>query len=330
MRLGSVAVVVVLVAAGAGGMWWYRAHSRQAAPLPVQAQTSQFAPGTDVSYAGRVRAQQVVTVPAPTTGEVQEYLVEVGAEVSEGQLLARLHNPDLDAARERATEEVARIQDKVNSLESGMIQARLEESRSAADAQRARMELGRVEKVYQRQQLLVREGATPRLVYEKAEREYETAKAENDNLESLSQHVADRVASMQKDLDNAKKLLEEKNQELDQAKEDMQATEVLSPVDGIVVARRGGPGEPVNPAITDLLQIAIDLGSLEVVFDMPPDVARRLPPGYAVAVVVAELGGEPLQGNVKSVQAGQVVVAFTSPSPAVKPGVTAQVRIKLP
>jgi multidrug resistance efflux pump len=135
---------------------------------------------------------------------------------------------------------------------------------------------------------------------------------------------------MQKDLDNAKKLQADKNAELDQAKQDLQATDVNSPVDGILVARRGGPGEPVNPAIPDLLQIAVDLGALEVVFDMPPDVAGRLKSGYPVQVILAEMGGEPLAGNVKSVQAGQVVAAFANPNPAVKPGVTAQVRFKLP
>jgi hypothetical protein len=69
---------------------------------------------------------------------------------------------------------------------------------------------------------------------------------------------------------------------------------------------------------------------LEVIFDMPPDVARRLQSGYAVQVILAEMGGEPLAGHVKSVQAGQVVAAFSSPNAAIKPGVTAQVRFKLP
>jgi len=34
-------------------------------------------------------------------------------------------------------------------------------------------------------------------------------------------------------------------------------------------------------------------------------------------------------GAVKAIQGAQVIVAFTSPSPAVKPGMLAQVRIKV-
>jgi multidrug resistance efflux pump len=296
----------------------------------VRAPAAEFARGAEVVYGGRVRAQQEVPVPAPSSGEVAEYLADVGDEVSQGQLLARIRNVELESARERAGEDVERIQARVSELETALMQARLEESRSAADAARGRMEFSRAEKVYQRQQLLFREGATPRLVYEKAQKEYESAQAENENLGALAAAVAGRTAALEKELDNARNLLAGKSAELDQAGQDLRATEVLSPVDGIVVARRGGPGEPVNPAIPDLLRIAVDLGALEVVFDMPPDVARRLPRGYPVQVILAETGGEPLAGAVESVRAGEVVAAFASPNPAIRPGLTARVRFKLP
>jgi multidrug efflux pump subunit AcrA (membrane-fusion protein) len=329
MRAGLVVAALALVAAAGGGWWWYRSHPAKPV-LPPETKPAPFASGTEVSYTGKVRAQQVVTVAAPVEGEVQEYLAEVGDEVSEGQLLARIHNSGLLSTRDRAAEEVERIQARVNSLETGLIQGRLDESRSAADSQRAQMEFARLEKIYQRQQLLYREGATPRLTYEKAQADYERAKTERDNLESLAQHVAERIASSQKDLDNARKLLDSKTGDLDQAKLDLQGTDVNSPVDGILVGRRGSAGEAVNPSIPDFLQIAVDLGRLEVVFDMPPDVATRLKPNYALAVVLAEMGGEPLQGAVKSVTGSQVVAVFASPNPAVRPGVTAQVRIRLP
>jgi hypothetical protein len=35
-----------------------------------------------------------------------------------------------------------------------------------------------------------------------------------------------------------------------------------------------------------------------------------------------------MQGKVKALQGGLAVVEFTSPNPAVRPGMTAQVRIK--
>ena len=49
---------------------------------------------------------------------------------------------------------------------------------------------------------------------------------------------------------------------------------------------------------------------------------------HAVLVQVAEAPSA-IQGTVREIKAGRVFVDFTSPSPAIKPGLTAQVRIKV-
>jgi len=46
-------------------------------------------------------------------------------------------------------------------------------------------------------------------------------------------------------------------------------------------------------------------------------------------VLLAEAPGEGLPGFVKMVAADEVVIEFTNPTPAVRPGLTAQVRIRL-
>jgi HlyD family secretion protein len=56
---------------------------------------------------------------------------------------------------------------------------------------------------------------------------------------------------------------------------------------------------------------------------------KRLQPGQPALVIVADLGGEGIPAAVKSIEGNTVTVAFTSPNPVVKPGMTAQVRIKL-
>jgi len=55
---------------------------------------------------------------------------------------------------------------------------------------------------------------------------------------------------------------------------------------------------------------------------------RRIQPGAAALVSLPDQGAEGMLGSVKSIQGNQVIVAFTSPNPAVKPGMTAQVRIR--
>jgi hypothetical protein len=46
--------------------------------------------------------------------------------------------------------------------------------------------------------------------------------------------------------------------------------------------------------------------------------------------VIAELGGEILEGTISKVEDGNIFAEFANPNPAVKPGLTAQMRIKLP
>ena len=97
------------------------------------------------------------------------------------------------------------------------------------------------------------------------------------------------------DLENAKKLLADKSRELDDVQEQLKAGEIVSPVNGIVLARRGEPGQPVG-----------DDGNMELFLNAHP---------------VCSLAT--IEGN-------QARITFVSPSPLIKPGMTAQVRITLP
>jgi len=46
-------------------------------------------------------------------------------------------------------------------------------------------------------------------------------------------------------------------------------------------------------------------------------------------VSLPDQGAGGMIGAVKSIEGAQVIVAFSNPNPAVKPGMTAQVRIKV-
>ena len=319
----------MLIFASAGFVFWKKRPNK---PLPVQAtiEKQELPAGAEISLAGSVMARDVVQVPVPIEGEVVEFFVEVGDEVYEGQMLARLRNTQLEAVRDRAMEEVEQTQTRINNLESMLAAARLEESRAAADASRARNEYARLDKIYQRQQMLYREGATPRLVFEKAEKEALAAKEESESLTALAAAISERVSGLSRDLDALRKVLDHKNQELEAAQQDLLAAEVVSPVTGIVIARRGVEGDQVNPSMPDLFQIAVNLTSLEVVVQPEPDVLKRLHPSLPAAIQVAEAGGEMIPGVIEAVREQDVVVAFNNPSSLVRPGLTAQVRIKLP
>jgi multidrug resistance efflux pump len=253
----------------------------------------------------------------------------VGNDVYEGQLLAEIRSASLETAQQQTAAELERAQTRVQTLEGSIAAARLEASRASADAMRARSELDRASRTYERQRLLIREGATPRQVYEKAEKEYEAIVTESKDLDTVARQADERVAALTRDLDAARRLLEDKLQDAEAAKTRVEAGQVLAPATGTISARRGQEGDEVHPSMADLFQIATDISQLEVILQPDPAELQRIQPGMDATVTTAD-APELLAGKVASVEDGKVVVRFGNPSPLVKPGQTGDVRIRVP
>jgi HlyD family secretion protein len=317
---------LILAAAGAGALSWLR---RTTAPRDRAVTTAAAPAPRELSLRGTIQALHVVPVGATVAGTIDAFLVEPGQEVYEGQVLARIGSQSLEAAREEAVRAAQSAKDKVNSMESRIITARLEASRVHADAKRGRDQLDRAEKGYLRQQVLNHEGATPRLVYEKSEREFEAARAESTSLDELVRQADERVSELLRDLDAAKQTVTEQDADLESATAQAGGTEVRSPVSGIVVARKGEPGTTMAPGEAgDLFEIAADLSQLAVAIQPDRAAMARIRSGREALIFVAELPGA-IPATVKEVKGDDVIVAFTSPSAAIRPGMTAQVRLRL-
>ena len=129
---------------------------------------TQVPPPVELHLSGKIRAQSIVSVAPPVEGTVGALFVDVGQEVFEGQLLARITNEGLETGQQMAQKILDNAQSRVSTLESEIVTARLEASRARADANRARTEYDRLNQVFRHQQLLLAEGATPRLMYEKS------------------------------------------------------------------------------------------------------------------------------------------------------------------
>ena len=219
-------------------------------------------------------------------------------------------------------------QNRLNQLESDLIAARLEVSRSEADATRIKSSLDQSEKTFERQQMMFREGVAPRLAFEKAEQEYKGWKAESQKLAETARKAAERVESTMKELDPARKAIAQKTSELEDAEAEMAAGEVNALADGVVIARRGKVGLPVTTAISDLFRIAADPQGLEVVVAAASP-AARIQPGQSATIDLGS-GASPLAGTVREVKSGQVFLDIANPPPAVAPGMSVQVKIRLP
>jgi HlyD family secretion protein len=323
----SISVVLLAVAAGALSHL-RRTHAESVAPPPKAPERP--APVDEVSLPGKIEAQQVVTVPSASGGSVSEFLADVGQDVFEGAVLARIGNQALQTADEQARAALEQAQARVEKAGAAIIAARLEATRARADAIRAHSDFDRTQRTYQRQKMLHAEGATPRLTYEKAERDFQMAQTESQSLEDLARVAENRVAELVQEQEAAKKLLEEKTRDAEDAKASLAATDVRSPVDGVVVERKGEVGKDLSQQDqAELFRIAVNPAQLQVRLNPDPAISKRIQPGDPALVILADMGGESISGTVQEVQGGSATVAFTSPNPVIKPGMSAQVRLKL-
>jgi multidrug resistance efflux pump len=326
-----VALTAVLVAAGAaGGVLAFRRHHVPPAPPARAAGALELPASGIVTFTGAIRAQHVATVGASVDGNIEMFLADVGQEVFQGDALARIASPALASDRESAANAVERARDQVARLQDALNAAILEKSRAEADLERGQAEMDRAHGEYDKQRGYYAKGATPRRTFEKSETDYKDAADQFQVLTKALDTASESARNCQAAVDAAQKVVEARLADLDEAQGNAEAAaEVRSPVDGVVVTRNGEPGKPAREFGDQMFVIATDLSALEVTVEPPPPVLKRIVPGLPAMVLVPELTSAGFEGEVKGIDKGAVVVQFVSGLSDVRPGMKADVRIKL-
>jgi len=322
----------VLATAAGTALFLIRSKPRAVQTPPAQAPAAVVPAPTpaapEATVSGQVQAANAVNVMATVDGTIEELMADVGDVVIEGKLLARIRNPKLASAEATAQAETDRERNRITELESALIAARLEISRSEADQTRIKLELEKTEKEYQRQESMFRQGITPRVVYERAQQEYNAYKGDSERLAEVAKNAANRMSSLTDELQTARKELDQKKAAVDEAHAESGAGEVRSPAEGIVVARCCQVGESVTATSTIVFQIAGDLTELQVTASADSATLERIHPGQTATIEIAGVTAS-IEGKVREVQAEQVIIGFSSPSRGVRPGMTARAKIKL-
>jgi multidrug resistance efflux pump len=323
-----VSVGFVLFGLAVGTVVW-RGRRHPVAPPAAATAAAIAVARNEVTLQGKIRPRHVTGVGASAPGFIEAFLVEPGQDVYEGQVLARIGAQGLESAREVAQTALDGAQEQVSQTEAAVTAARLELSRAEADAQRSRMALERAERASARQQTLFREGATPRLVYQKALQEYEAALKDSELIDATVRTGREHIQSGMDEVNAARKIGADKMRLLEEAQGNLSAAEVHSPVDGYVVSRKGEVGGSAGEAGNELFQIATDLYAMEVALEPKAELLKRIVPGQPALVLVLDLQNAAMPGVVRQIKDNQVIVEFDSTLPAIKPGMQADVRFKL-
>jgi multidrug resistance efflux pump len=322
-----ISVLAVLAGIGAGAL---SMRKRNATPDLAQVNTGALViRRSEITLSGNVQPQHVVTVGATVEGNIEAFLADVGDEVFEGQVLARIGSAGLESTREQAQTDAEHAQDQVTRAEASVNDARLEASRADAMAQRSRLELDRTRKVYDRQTTLHNAGATPRVVFEKAQSEYTAAQSDFETMDKAARAAHESLQEALNRLAIAKTAAVQKAAQFEESQAAFQAAEVRAPAAGTIVGRKGEAGKSAEEAGDQMFRIATDLYALEVKLQPKPDEFARIHPGQEAVVLLLDLQGTGMQGTVTEVKDGAVTVDFAGAIPGIKPGMRADVRLKL-
>ncbi len=319
--------VLLLAALVAGGGWYgYHEYQRRTLAAVEESKPKPLPDPLAQSYSGKIRAQNTVLIPAPIDGTLESVEVGDGDEVFEGQLLGKIQNTGVESNKQKTEEDLDRATGKLADLESQLLSARLEASRASANLAHVRADYETASRAFDKLQKLYREGAAARKTFEKSEADFRKLVEDLKSSEESAKSAESKVAAQQANVEDAKVRLREKTEDLEEAASELLTGTVKAPVSGLLIGHRKNPGEQVTRDIEDLFEIATDLTAMEIVAEVPPGLAKKLVAGGRAFVQIAEAGEAPLNGKIREIQDNRAVVEFTSPSPTIKPGMTAQVR----
>jgi membrane fusion protein (multidrug efflux system) len=269
------------------------ADAAAAAPKPAEAAIQQPAP-PDYIASGPIVVENQIELAAQRDGLVAEVFVETGAPVKKGQLLARLDDRQLTADRDAAAA-------KARSTDADL--KNWEASAKVAQSQRDRAEQLWAANVI-------------------AKSEEEKAKYQSDATEF-------EVQRQREDLKFAQESLRSLELEVEK-------TRITAPFDGVVARRYIRPGQEVTR--NDRLFWVSAVAPLRVKFSLPESYLGSVRKGTELVVTTASAPGE--SHPAKVVLVGPVVdpasdtidvtAELQGPSPSLRPGMTANIRLRKP
>jgi multidrug efflux pump subunit AcrA (membrane-fusion protein) len=322
MRTYLVFIGVLMLLCGAMGCG--RQESTEA--KPVVEVTTAAAEERDwqasVSGPALLHPRQQASISARIAAPIQELRVTKGDAVRKGQVLAVLVNRDLENARNEAKLAAEQAQTEFEKLSGSTLPGDLQRSQAQVAATQAA--LNTAQKIYDRREALLKEGAIPQREVLVSQAELASAKSNFDvarkSLELLQKQSSER------DLALARNRVEQARARLEQAEAQLAFTVLTSPFDGVVTDQFLYPGDLAKPEAP--VFVVMDIGTSIARAQIPASAANDLQAGQKAQFIGKDTGPAAVWGTVKMVNQAidrasrtlEVWAEFTSPGKQLRPG----------
>jgi len=267
-KLIPVVAAAVLALAGWYAWQWFSAGSENEA---------------FISSNGRIEATEV-DVATKMAGRVGDILVEEGAFVKAGQVLATMQVQTLEAQLREAK---AQRQQAVNGVASAQAQLAMRQSDKTAliaQVRRAEAELNAARRRLARSETLVKEGATSIQTLDDDRARTESAEAAVAAAQAQVASADSSIAAARTQIVGARSQVEAVDATLERIQAEIDDSQLKAPRDGRVQFRVAQPGEVLG-AGGRVLNL-IDVSDVYMTFFLPTEAAGRVALGSEVRIVL--------------------------------------------
>src|SRR5271157_3934759 len=291
------------------------AASEQAA-VPVQVRAPAVVERAEsVSASGSVEGSETADVAFQVGGRVVRVLVEEGAHVSKGQLLAEIESTDYRNAFNAA---------EAQKAAAAAVEQRADDGVRKQELEQARIEFERAEDEYQRMKFLVERKSLPPNDFQKIEAAYKAAKERYDMAQEGTRKEDRAAATAQAHAADAQASEESKR---------LSDTRLLAPISGSIGTRRIDPGQTVA-AGTPVFSI-VELNPVKVRVGVPEADIGKVHLGATAEVSAPSLDGRRFAGKVAIIGVAAepasrtytVKILVSNPGPVLLSGMVAEARI---
>jgi HlyD family secretion protein len=282
-----VASALLIIGAGSASSVW-----KKAKPIPpekiVTVELGDVA--RSVVARGKIEPLSKVEVKSKANGIIQALMVDVGDNVSEGQVLAELDKEDLQAqvrgAKATRDAEEANLQTAITA-----------EARARIEAANPELEFARRD--YERAQGLFKEKIASQQQLDDAERAYEVSQNRQKLLEATVQSAGAQVAQARARVAAAKAAL-------DRAEESLSYATIRAPISGIVLTRDTEVGDAVSSILNlgssaTLIMTLGDMSSVYIKGEVDEADIGKADCGQRVRTKVEAFPNESFEGMVKRI-----------------------------
>lgn len=236
-----------------------------------------------ISGNGRIEAVEI-DVAAKSPGRIYDIVVDEGAFVKAGQVVAHMDTEVLKAQRAEAQAQLAQAQNAIQIAESQVMQRQSERAAALAAVRQREAELNAARKRLARSETLASEGATAIQERDDNQAQVEGATAAVEAAKAQLSAVDAAIGTARSQVIGARSNVDVVRATIQRVEADIRDSDLRAPTDGRVQYRVAQPGEVVGGG-GRVLNL-VNLSDVYMTFFLPETVAGRVALGTDVRIVL--------------------------------------------